>query len=239
MELEDVSDKNESAEIEYVRDDANATWRLSTMDPEVSVFSSEVDQTTRRVLSSAHNNEKLWLKRQGDSKFRNTREYEMVPEATEASLRAASTHDAQYSVEGRDVPVDRGPCRARPRFVNVKLRDSSESMRAMLPEELGPGGFRRNRARPLRRGAKRRHRRRRLPVATSASIVDQPGSLAEGAEGDCATRRHRTRRARGRRCPRSRSEEDDHAMAWLQRKAGRRSDGRSRAAASTCPQSRR
>ena len=89
VELEDVSDKNESAEIEYVRDDANATWRLSTMDADVSVFSS-VDSTTGKVLGQAHSNEKLWLKRRGDSKFRNTSEYEMVPEATEASLRAAS-----------------------------------------------------------------------------------------------------------------------------------------------------
>jgi len=59
------------------------------MDADVSVFSSG-DSTTGKVLAQAHNHEKLWLKRQGDSKFRNTSEYEMLPEATEASLRAAS-----------------------------------------------------------------------------------------------------------------------------------------------------
>ena len=93
VELEDVSDKNVSAEIEYVRDDANATWRLSTMDADVSVFSSG-DSTTGKMLAQAHNNEKLWLKRRGDSEFRRTSEYEMLPEATEASLRATSTRPA-------------------------------------------------------------------------------------------------------------------------------------------------
>ena len=90
VELEDVSDKNESACREYVRDDANTKWGLSTMDAIVSVFTTE-DRTTGEVLSSAHSRGKLWLKRQNDSKFRKTSEYEMVPGATEASLRAAST----------------------------------------------------------------------------------------------------------------------------------------------------
>ena len=89
VELEDVSDKNESAEIEYVRDDANATWWLSTMAADVSGV--QRDQSTREVLSSAHNNGKLWLKRQSDTEFRRTSDYEMVPEATEASLRVTST----------------------------------------------------------------------------------------------------------------------------------------------------
>ena len=92
VELEDVSDKNESACGAYVRDDANETWRLPTMDVDVSLFTSMVNRTTGSALATAHSEEKLWLKRQGDSKFRNTCEYEMLPEATEASLRAASTH---------------------------------------------------------------------------------------------------------------------------------------------------
>ena len=90
VELEDDSEKNESAEIEYVRDDANATWRLSTMDADVSLFYSG-DSTTGDVLAKAHNRSKLWLKRSSETEFRKTSEYVMVPGATEASLRAAST----------------------------------------------------------------------------------------------------------------------------------------------------
>ena len=91
VELEDDSEKNESAEIEYVRDDANTPWWLWTMDAKVSVFSSEGIRTTGEVLANAHNIGKLWLKRQGDTEFRRTSDYVMVPGATEASLRVAST----------------------------------------------------------------------------------------------------------------------------------------------------
>ena len=84
VELEDGSEKNESAEIEYVRDDANATWRLSTMDVDVSLIYSG-DSTTGDVLAKAHSRRKLWLKRQGDSKFRK-RDRDGA-RATEASLR--------------------------------------------------------------------------------------------------------------------------------------------------------
>jgi len=190
VELEDDSDKNESAEREYVRDDANATWRLSTMDAEVSVFSSDVHRTTGEVLSWGHGRGKLWLKRQNDSKFRKTSEYEMLPGATEASLRPSldvSTPNIRVKVV--DVPVEsRTVSGDMPRFVNVKLRDSSESMRAMLPEELWPGRFP-----PQPRASAyvavpdaSTPAPAPVTVATSASIVDQPESLAEGAEGDCA-----------------------------------------------------
>jgi hypothetical protein len=126
VELEDVSDKNESEGREYVRDD-NTKCLLSSMDADVSVFSLKTGNAGT-VLSLAHKNNKLWLKRHGDSEFRRTSDYVMVPGATEASLRMGldvSTPNIRLKVV--DVPVEsRTVSGDMPRFVNVKLRGSCE-----------------------------------------------------------------------------------------------------------------